>query len=164
MKIRGPVDGDLAPLAKIYNHYVVESHVTFDIEPIPLETRRSWLASFAESGPYRLLVAEEKGAPIGYASSSPFRAKAAYETSVETTIYLAPDATGRGLGRPLYTRLLDSLRDEDVHRAYGGVALPNPGSVALHASLGFRSVGVFREVGRKWGRYWDVEWFEKELG
>ncbi|MEO0869641.1 MAG: N-acetyltransferase family protein, partial [Cyanobacteria bacterium J06642_11] len=99
----------------------------------------------------------------GYATSSKFSQKAAYDTSVETSIYLLPDAQGQGLGTRLYETLFESLADADVHRAYAGITLPNPASVALHQKLGFHSAGRYREVGRKFDQYWDVEWFEKSL-
>ncbi len=100
---------------------------------------------------------------LGYASSSPFRPKAAYETSVEASIYLASDATGLGIGTALYSRLFEELAGEDVRRALGGIALPNPASIALHARFGFTLVGTYTEQGRKFGRYWDVAWYEKGL-
>jgi phosphinothricin acetyltransferase len=109
-------------------------------------------------------VAEEAGRVVGYACSVRFRPKSAYSTSVETSVYLDPDLKGRGIGARLYATLFDRLRGEDLHRAYAGVTRPNPASVALHLRFGFRSVGIYREVGRKLGRYWDVEWFEKPLG
>jgi len=82
---------------------------------------------------------------------------------VETSVYLAPVESGRGLGRKLYQNLLDALAREDVHRAFGGIALPNEPSVGLHLALGFRHVGTYREVGRKFDRYWDVAWYERAL-
>ncbi|MET9802570.1 N-acetyltransferase family protein [Streptomyces sp. NPDC006368] len=100
---------------------------------------------------------------LGYATSSPFRPKAAYSTSVEVSVYLAPEAVGRGIGTLLYDRLFGALADEDVHRVYAGIALPNDASVRLHARFGFRHTGTFTEVGRKFGRYWDVAWYEKDL-
>ena len=100
---------------------------------------------------------------LGYATSSPFRPKAAYATSVETSIYLAPDAGGRGIGTLLYKQLFDALATQDVHRAYAGITLPNEASVRIHERFGFRRIGVYEEVGRKFGRYYDVAWFEKRL-
>ena len=100
---------------------------------------------------------------VGYASSSVFRPKAAYETSVETSVYVDPGWTGRGVGSRLYERLFAALEQEDVHRAYAGITLPNSGSVALHERFGFTLVGVFTHAGRKFGRYWDVAWYEKHL-
>jgi phosphinothricin acetyltransferase len=100
---------------------------------------------------------------LGYATSSAFRPKAAYGTSVEVSVYLAPDAGGRGVGTLLYRALFAALATEDVHRTYAGIAQPNEASTRLHERFGFRYVGTYREVGRKFGRYWDVAWYEKEL-
>jgi phosphinothricin acetyltransferase len=109
-------------------------------------------------------VAIPDGQVIGYASSGQYRAKAAYETTVETSAYVAPDFVGRGLGTSLYTVLLDALEREDVHRALAGIAQPNDASVALHRRFGFHAVAHFSEQGRKFDRYWDVDWYERALG
>ena len=82
---------------------------------------------------------------------------------METSAYLAPELVGKGAGSRLYKALFDSLEGEDVHRAYGGIALPNPASIALHEKFGFKRVALFTEQGRKFGRYWDVAWYEKAL-
>lgn len=163
-RIRPAEQEDLPELVRIYNHYVTTTHVTFDTEAFTVDQRRPWFERFSESGPHRLLVAELAHQPVGYASSGEFRAKPAYGQSVETTIYLDPAFIGRGIGQRLYAALLDSIRSEEgVHRAYGGIALPNPGSIALHEGLGFSLVGTFREAGFKLGKYWDVSWYEKDL-
>jgi len=101
---------------------------------------------------------------VGYAGTHQFRTKKAYDTTVEATIYCAPDATGRGVGPALYAALFDALRGEDVRMAVAGTTLPNDASIALHERFGFRRVGELREVGRKFGRYWDVAWYEKRIG
>jgi phosphinothricin acetyltransferase len=164
LQIRPAIPSDLTDLVRIYNYYVANTHVTFDTKPFVTEERRSWLEDFGGSGPYRLLVAEVGSEVAGYTSSTRFRPKQAYRTSVETTVYLDPRHIGRGLGRKLYGALLDLLADErQVHRAYGAVALPNPGSVALHERLGFQLVGTFKEVGHKFERFWDVSWYERNL-
>ena len=161
-RIRPAREADLPALVRIYNHYVATTHITFDTEPFSEAARRPWLDSFSARGPHRLFVTTLGGRPVGYASSSRFRPKPAYARSVETTIYLDPEFSGRGLGRPLYARLLDALeREPGVHRAYAGIALPNPASVALHERLGFARVGTFREVGFKFEKYWDVSWYER---
>ena len=154
---------DLEALTALYNHYVEHTAITFDLEPFAVAARRAWLEGFAESGRHQLFVAEEQGAVVGYAGTRGFRDKRAYDTSVETSIYLAPDATGRGLGRALYERLFAALEGADVHRAIAGITLPNEASIALHQRFGFERVGVMREVGRKHDRWWDVLWMEKPL-
>jgi phosphinothricin acetyltransferase len=161
--VRAAQPGDLPALTDIYNHYVLTSAVTFDTTPFTVEARRDWFSHYATTGSHRLLVAADGDDVLGYATSSAFRAKPAYVTSVEATVYLHSAATGRGLGTLLYTALFDALREEDVHRVYAGVALPNEASLALHERMGFHAVGTFVEVGRKFGRYWDVRWFELEL-
>lgn len=155
---------DLEAINDIYNHYVAETHITFDDEPTTMEWRREWFSHYAPTGPHRLFVATGDGSVAGYASSSRFRPKPGYLTSVEMSIFLAPDAVGRGLGSKLYEALLGALEGEDVHRAYAGIALPNPASIALHERFGFKRVAHFSEQGRKFGRYWDVDWFERPLG
>ena len=162
--IRPATEGDLEAINEIYNHYVVETHITFDDEPMTMNWRREWFSHYATSGRHRVLVAADDGRVTGYASSSKFRPKPGYLTSVETSIFLAPDAVGKGLGSTLYTALFEVLEGEDVHRVYAGIALPNPASIALHERFGFKRVAHFGEQGRKFGRYWDVDWFEKPLG
>jgi phosphinothricin acetyltransferase len=162
VRIRSGAERDLPNLVRIYNYYVTSSHVTFDTEPFSIERRQPWFEGFSSSGPHRLLVAEVGASTAGYASSGEFRAKSAYQRSVETTIYLDGEFTGVGIGKALFGALLEVLEAEDsVHRAYGGIALPNPGSVALLERFGFRLAGTFHEVGYKFGKYWDVSWYEK---
>ncbi|MFE9597513.1 GNAT family N-acetyltransferase [Streptomyces hokutonensis] len=169
VQVRPGVEDDLVALTDIYNHYVRETPITFDTAAFTPEERRTWLLSHPEDGPYRLKVAVDgtfqgnSQRILGYATSSPYRAKPAYSTSVEVTVYLAPDAGGRGIGTLLYKALFADLATEDVHRAYAGIAQPNEASTRLHERFGFRPVGTYREVGRKFGRYWDVAWYEKEL-
>ncbi len=162
-RVRPATEADLEGLNDVYNEYVTTAHYTFDLEPTSIEARREWFAHYGLSGRYRVLVAAEGDAVIGYASSSRYRTKAAYETSVETSIYIAAESTGRGIGTRLYTALFNALKGQDVHRAYAGISLPNPGSVALHEKFGFHKAGLYTEQGRKFGRYWDVAWFEKAL-
>ena len=155
--------GDLEQINTLYNHYVATSPATFDIEPITMEARREWFTHYAATGRYRLFVAVEGPRLAGYATSSPLRARAAYQTSIETTAYVAPDDIGRGIGSALYTALFDAIAGEDLHRAYAGITQPNPASVALHERFGFVRAGLYTEQGRKFDRYWDVAWYEKPL-
>lgn len=163
LQVRPAERADLPRLVEIYNHYVVHTPITFDLEPYTVEGRAAWFEQFAPAGRHRLLVAEEGGRVLGYAGSMRWRPKAAYETTVETTIYCSPDAAGRGVGSRLYGALIAALADEDVHRILGGYTLPNAASAALHRRFGFAPVGIFREVGRKFGRFWDVAWTARPL-
>jgi phosphinothricin acetyltransferase len=159
--VRPAVVADVPALTAIYNHYVESSPATFDTAPVSIENRLEWFGHYATIGPHRLVVAERAGRVVGYACTSRFREKAAYATSVEMSVYVHPEAHGQGVGSRMYERLFELLADEPVHRAYAGITLPNPGSLALHRRFGFRDVGVYEEVGYKLGRYWSVQWLEK---
>jgi phosphinothricin acetyltransferase len=161
MRIRPAERGDLPRITEIYNYYVLNTPVTFDVEAYTVARREAWFAQFSAAGRYRLLVAEEDGVVVGYAGTTWFRPKAAYETTVETTVYCAPEAVGKGIGTRLYTALVEALRGEDIHRFVAVYALPNAATDALHRRFGFRAVGVFSENGRKFGKYWDVCWVER---
>ncbi len=159
---RGRLD-DLPGILEIYNHYVLTSVVTFDLQPLGLEERKPWMERFKEQGPLQIFVAERDGQVLGFAYSGSFRERKAYDTTAETTVYLTPDAVGQGLGRALYDALLPCLQAAGLHRLIAGVTLPNPGSVALHEACGFEYVGTMSEVGCKMNRYCDVGWWEKRL-
>ncbi|MFH8467719.1 GNAT family N-acetyltransferase [Streptomyces sp. NPDC017991] len=165
VQVRPGVEADLGALTDIYNHYVRETPITFDTAVFTPEERRPWLLSHREDGPHRLMVAVDVDSQriLGYATSSEFRPRPAYGTSVEVTVYLAPGGGGRGVGTLLYKALFEALADEDLHRAYAGIAQPNEASVRLHERFGFRHLGTYREAGRKFGRYWDVARYEKDL-
>jgi phosphinothricin acetyltransferase len=167
VKIRTGTQHDLPELVRIYNHYIETSPSTFDLHPHAVDDRRQWFAEHSGGGRYRMLVAErssegsEVGGILGYACTGRFRTKAAYDPSVEASVYVDANALGHGVGAALYGELIDGLRsDPDVHRVLAGITLPNAASVALHERFGFRHIGTFGEVGLKFGRYWDVGWYE----
>jgi phosphinothricin acetyltransferase len=160
--IRLAAEGDAAALAAIYRPYVEESRISFeDAAPDAAEMARRMTGD--RPGRHPWFVAEENGRVIGYAASSPFRTRSAYRWIVETGIYLAPEACGRGVGRGLLTRLLEVLEAQGYVAAIGAIALPNPASVALHEKLGFAYAGTYREVGFKLGEWLDVGLWQKEL-
>lgn len=161
--IRRIEPADLEDLLEIYNHYVRETSITFDVEPRSHAQRKAWMDGFASSGRYQCFVAASDGRAIGWANSHPYNERAAYETTVTSTVYLLPDATGQGLGRRLYASLFEALEGEDIHRIFAGITLPNEASQKLHRSLGFKLVGVYQQVGRKFGRYWDVAAYLKPM-
>jgi phosphinothricin acetyltransferase len=154
---------DLEAISEIYGHYVRTSAISFDLEVPSADVRREWFSMFGTSGRHRLLVARDDGRAVAYAASAPYRPRAAYAPSVETSVYVAPSHVGQGLGSALYDSLLSELEREDVHRAYAGIGMPNPASVRLHERFGFRRAGYYTEQGRKFGRYWDVAWYERSF-
>jgi phosphinothricin acetyltransferase len=161
--VRAGEPDDLPAITAIYNHYVLTSPATFDLAEFTVAERREWFGHYAARGAHRILVAAEDARVVGYATSSGLRPKPAYATSVETSVYVDAAAGSRGIGTRLYAALFEALGALDLHRAYAGITMPNPASVALHQRFGFAPLGVYREVGRKFGRYWDVEWFERAL-
>ena len=160
--IRPATLDDLQPLTDIYNHYVVHTPISLDLEPFTPAERREWFDKHAAAGPHRLFVAVDvDGRLLGYASSSRWRPKPGYDTTVESSVYCRPDVVGRGCGTAMYRVLFDALAQENVHTIVAGVGLPNPASLALHERFGFRQVGVFQGVGRKFERFWDVAWLQR---
>lgn len=161
--IRPATEDDVPALTALYNQYIETTAITFDLEPWTVEKRREWFKQFAETGRHQLLVADADGEVEGYACSTKFRPKAAYDTTVETTIYVKQAAHRKGMGRALYAGLFHRLEPEDVHRAIAIITLPNPASIGFHESFSFYHKGTLDEVGRKFGKYWDVSWYEKML-
>lgn len=161
--VRPATPGDLSQIIDIYNHYVEHSHATFDLTPFSVGERVPWFSQFSEDGPHQMLVASENESVLGWCSSTPFGKRPGYDISVETTVYVRHDATGRGIGQQLLETMLSRLSGKGLHGAYAGVALPNESSEHLHEKLGYRRVGEYREVGYKFDRYLTVAWFEKRL-
>ena len=154
-----PRDG--AALAAIYAPFVEHSWVSFETEAPDAGEMARRISDYGQS--HGWLVAEADGIIQGYAYASPHRVRAAYATSADIAIYIAPHAQGRGLGRALYTALFDRLRARSIHAVFAGIALPNPASIALHEAMGMVPVGVYREVGWKLGGWRDVGWWQRLL-
>jgi phosphinothricin acetyltransferase len=152
---------DAGEVRAIYGAVVETSATSFELV-VPSEAEMA--ARIVDRQPdHPWLVAEVDGRIAGYAYAGRFSGRAAYDWSVETSIYLADRAQGRGIGRTLYGGLLGVLAAQGYRQALGGVALPNPASVALHEGLGFVRVGVYRAVGWKFGVWHDVEWWQRDL-
>lgn len=139
--IRAATEADAEALADLYNHYILHTPITFETEPISVSEMAGRVAEIRASHVW--LVGEEAGAVYGYAYAGPWKARRAYRHSVETTVYLHPAQTGRGLGSALYRALIEALRPRELHALIGGIALPNAASVALHEKLGFEKVAHF---------------------
>lgn len=156
--IRDCTAADVPRVCEIYNHYIRETVVTFEETPLPVDEMARRVVEVQRRFPW--LVVERDGVVAGYAYAGLWKARSAYRFAVESTVYLAPEAIGQGLGTQVYRELLDALPDCDVHRVLGCIALPNDASVRLHERLGFRKIGVFDEVGWKFGRWVDVGYWE----
>lgn len=163
-EFRHALSSDMSRLTEIYNQYVAGSHVSFDMEPWTVEQRVEWFSTKQTDGVHQVWVATIAGELAGAAWSGPWRAKKAYDRSVETTVVLDGAWTGRGIGPGLVGTLLDAVTKAGAHRAYAIVALPNVASISMHHRLGYRTVGTLEEVGYKMGRWWTTEILEKNLG
>lgn len=153
---------DVPAIAQIYGLAVRESVATFDVTDPPPSYWQAKLAS-NELGDH-VVTLEDDARVVGFAYSTAFRPRPAYAHTRETSIYLASEAVGHGLGRLTYSHLLSLLRADQMHRAVAVVAEPNPASIALHESLGFELIGTLSEVGRKFGRWVDTRWYQLRLG
>ncbi len=160
--IRLAREEDAATIASIYRHYVDRTPISFeDSPPDAAEMKRRILGE--RPGYHPWFVAEEGERLLGYAASSPFRSRSAYRWTVETGIYLAADAGGRGIGRELLTTLLGVLERQGYVAAIGAIALPNEASVALHEKLGFAPAATYRDTGFKLGAWRTVQVFARDL-
>lgn len=161
--VRPATVADLPAVAAIYTHYVLKTTVTFATS---VRSPSQWRARFDEKvthGRHTMLVAERAGAVAGYVETSRFRPQDSYDTAIETSIYVAPDQAGHGVGSALYHDLFARLEQSDLHRAFAVIALPNDASVAIHERFGFVHRGTLTEAGRKFGRWLDVAYFERPL-
>lgn len=156
-----PVDPtDAECLARIYNHFVTNTAVTFETDEVSAEDFRGRIQQNADDGLPWFIAETPTGDGVGYAYASKWKGRCAYRFSVESTVYVIPGREGMGIGSALYARLLTSLREKGMHAVMGGIALPNPASVALHEKLGFEKVAHFREVGFKFDRRIDVGYWQ----
>jgi L-amino acid N-acyltransferase YncA len=159
--VRVATEADAGAVAAIYAPYVRETAISFEeMPPTPDEMARRLTATL-ETYPY--LVFDDGEGVLGYAYGSVHRTKPAYRWSVETTVYTARHAHRKGIGRALYTELLDLLTRQGFHSAFAGITLPNGKSVGLHESMGFAYLGTFAEIGFKYGELHDVGWWRRTL-
>lgn len=160
--IRSAHPADAAAIAAIYNYYVATTTITFEEAEVGTEDMAQRITKVISSKlPW--LVLEQDGTVLGYAYASQWKERSAYRFSVESSIYLHYDACGKGFARRLYQHLIMLLRQSGAHLVIGGVAQPNEASVGLHRNMGFQPVGTFREVGRKFGRWIDVSYWQLSL-
>ena len=160
--IRPVNEEDAAELARIYNHYIAETHITFETDEISASDMAARIQDTL-AAPLPWVVAETLSSMLGYAYASRWKGRCAYRYSVESTIYLDPQFTGEGIGRPLYSALIDAIRELSMHSVIGGIALPNDASIRLHEALGFEKIGEFSEVGYKFDQWIDVGYWQLKL-
>ncbi len=161
--IRPAVDSDCPALAAIYNHYILNTVITFEEELVDAAAFAARIAKVHSAGLPWLVAEGENSEVLGYAYAAPWHARSAYRHTVEVSVYLAPQSTGRGLGTRLYEALFPMLRSKNIHVAIGGLTLPNPASEALHQKFGMKKVAHYQEVGFKFGQWLDVGYWQTIL-
>jgi L-amino acid N-acyltransferase YncA len=160
--IREATPSDAAALADIYNHYILNTAITFEEDAISAHDFAKRIEKVQSSG-YAWLVAQENERVIGYAYATKWHERTAYRHTVEVSVYLAQDCSGGGWGTRLYEALFATLRDKAVRIAIGGIALPNAASIAIHEKFGMEKVAHFRQVGFKFGQWIDVGYWQVQL-
>lgn len=162
--VRPGGEADLPAVAAIYTHFTLKTTVTFNTH---VRTPAEWIERYRANvveGPYHLLVAELDGRVTGYVETGRFRGHQAYAGTLETSIYVAPDGAGNGVGGGLYTRLFEDLADTDFHTAVAVIALPNDSSCRFHERHGFVHRGTLTGVGRKFGTWIDTAYYQRDIG
>ncbi len=159
--VRVATVADAEAVAAIYAPYVTGTAISFEEEPPSADEMAARIAVTLRTHPF--LVYDAGDGVVGYAYAGPHAARPAYRWSCHVTAYVAPGLARRGIGRALYGVLLDSLKAQGFHSAFAGVALPNEASVGLHEAMGFKPLGIYREVGFKHGCWHDVGWWRLGL-
>lgn len=159
--IRPVTTGDAAAVCELYNYYVANTVITFETEAVAQAEMARRIDEITANYPW--LVAEDEHGVVGYAYATRWRARAAYDKTAESTIYLRKGAAGSGIGKPLYDALIDALRQRGFHAMVGCITVPNPPSIAFHEKCGFVKVAHFPEVGNKFGNWVDVGFWQLTL-
>jgi L-amino acid N-acyltransferase YncA len=162
LNIRDATGDDAGPITSIYNHFVLTTSISFEEAAVPVHEMAQRIADVQAAGlPW--VIAEVDGVIAGYAYATKWRVRHAYRFSVESSVYLAPESAGKGIGTALYRALLDLLREGGYHLVIGGITLPNDASIALHEKMGFEKVAHYSEVGFKFQRWIDVGYWQINL-
>ncbi len=158
--IRSVLAKDAQSIVEIYNHYISETVVTFEVENLTTENMRERIVKIQSDNLPWLVAEDESGKVIGYAYASKWRERFAYRFSVEVTVYLSPNYACKGIGTKLYKALFSVLKLKSVHSIIGGITLPNPASVALHEKFAMKQVAHFKEVGFKFDQWLDTGYWQ----
>jgi L-amino acid N-acyltransferase YncA len=159
--IRAATADDAARCAEIYRPFVTDGWTSFELTAPDRDEMARRIGDYGAS--HGWFVAEADGTITGYAYGSPHRTREAYASSCDVAVYVDPGFARQGVGRALYGGLFLHLKASGYHAAFAGIALPNPGSIALHEAMGFTQVGIYREVGWKMGGWRDVGWWQNLL-
>ncbi len=162
MQIRSARPADAEAIQAIYAPVVRDTTISFELEPPTVDEMRERIVSTTAQLPW-LVGVDDAGSVVGYVYAGKHRERAAYQWSVDVTAYVHATHRGMGIGKALYGRLFELLTDAGYCQAFAGIALPNAVSVALHESIGFAPIGVYRNVGFKHGAWRDVGWWQKQL-
>lgn len=157
--IRSALDADCEAINEIYNYYVVHSTCTYQTEPEPIASRRTWFAAHGPAHP--VIVAEVNGAVVGWGSLSRFHPRAAYARTVENAVYVHHEHLGRGIGKAILAELVDRAGKLGHHTIIALISAEQGASIALHEKLGFARAGLIHEAGFKFGRWLDVAYLQK---
>ena len=163
-QIRAVVIDDAPAIHAIYAPYVAETVISFELSPPTVAEMAARIKKTVGKFPWLVYVPDGSAEVVGYAYASAHRERAAYQWSVDVSVYVSPQHQRRNIGRGLYTALFELLRAQGFVNAYAGIALPNAGSVGVHEAVGFVPLGVYREVGYKLGDWHDVGWWSLRLG
>ncbi|MDR1862421.1 MAG: GNAT family N-acetyltransferase [Treponema sp.] len=156
--IRPVKAGDAVSIATIYNYYIKNTVITFEEIPVSINEIGKRIREIGAKYPW--LVWEESGAVTGYAYADAWKERSAYRRAAELSIYIKPDFQGKGIGRALFSRVLEEVRKTGIHALVSGITLPNEASVALHEKFGFKNIACFNEIGFKSGKWLDVGYWE----
>ena len=160
-EIRSATLDDAEQILKIYAPYITDATTSFELTVPTLDEFKDRMTKIMSRYPF--LVAEAEGEIAGYAYGCEHRARKAYQWSAECSVYISENHQRQGLGRKLYTQLFTQMKELGIANVFGGVTLPNDASVALHESMGFKKVGVYKNIGFKFDQWWDVGWWQLEL-
>ncbi len=163
LNVRVATTDDLNTINDIYNYYVKNTAITFDLDRWDAKQRLQWFEQLTSTNRYQVFVACNDEVIIGFAYNAPYKQKMAYQSSVEVTVYTAPDNQIKGVGRALYQPLITHIKQHNFHRAYALITVPNPASIKLHQRFNFKQVGLMTDVGHKLDQFHDVALLELAL-
>ena len=152
---------DSQAILDIYTPYITDSCITFETEVPTLYDFKNRIKNITKSNPYIVYVEDEK--VLGYAYASKYKDRAAYVYTVESSIYVDINSTGKNIGKLLYSELLERLKKQNINSVYACITLPNDRSIKLHKNFGFNEIGIFKEAGFKFNKWLDIVWYQKQL-